>query len=220
VVVLLVAADRIGAAVAARRLADRVQADAHLASRPSASVGGFPFLTQAVEGRYSDVTLTARDVGTSTVTLSRVTTVLHGVKLPLSDVLHESVQRVPVDRARVTLVLTYAEANAYLKQYHVTLAYAGSGKVTVTGQVTVLGQQLSASGTATLHAAGRGVRVSATDLRVGVDGYQTPGVPITVDHTIPLPDLPVQVDVSQVRATSQGLILTGVGRHLVLENDS
>jgi hypothetical protein len=54
---LLVVADRVAVNVAEDRVAQQVQSSGRLAGPPTVDIGGFPFLTQAVAGDYSDVRL-------------------------------------------------------------------------------------------------------------------------------------------------------------------
>lgn len=63
---LVVIADRVAASVAERTIADEVRqqvARQHAqSSPPEVEVGGFPFLTQVVDGRYERITIRMRDV--------------------------------------------------------------------------------------------------------------------------------------------------------------
>lgn len=104
---LAVGADRLAVVAAQRVVAERVQADAHLAARPDVTIGGFPFLTQAFGGRYDEVTVVAHDVKAGDVVISEVRTRLRGVHVSLGDVLSQSVSSVPVDRADARLRVGY-----------------------------------------------------------------------------------------------------------------
>src|SRR5690242_11806377 len=81
--VLLLAADRIGKYAAEQVAGDTIQNSQHLQSRPDVEVAGFPFLTQFASGDYGEITLTAADVpvGSSStpLRLSRLRVILHDV---------------------------------------------------------------------------------------------------------------------------------------------
>jgi hypothetical protein len=105
---LALAADRGAEAVAEDRVAQLVAERGGLAGQPQVEIGGFPFLTQALGGRYDDVriSLTGADLGQPEGTSADVS--LRGVEVALSDVLSGSVQQVPVERVDGMATLSYA----------------------------------------------------------------------------------------------------------------
>ena len=126
---LLVIADRVGVAVAEDQVAERIAEQGDLPGPPEVDITGFPFLTQAVAGRYDDVriALTAAELGQPAGTDADV--VLHGVQVPLSSVLSGSVSEVPVDRIDGTATLSYALLSAQLGGRH----HAAPGRATGCG---------------------------------------------------------------------------------------
>ena len=56
---LLAAADRYLVHLAERTVAEQAQASADLRTRPTVTIHGFPFLTQAVRGRYARIDVSA-----------------------------------------------------------------------------------------------------------------------------------------------------------------
>src|SRR5690242_9509266 len=79
VVGLLVALDRIAVVAADRVVANRIETDQSLSTRPDVSIGGFPFLTQAIAGRYDSVKLTVHDLHRTSVPVHTLTVHLSGV---------------------------------------------------------------------------------------------------------------------------------------------
>ena len=63
---LLVVADRVAVGVAERMIADRVRQEitkqGAQSAEPDVEVGGTPFLTQVLDGRYQRITINLRDV--------------------------------------------------------------------------------------------------------------------------------------------------------------
>ena len=159
-VVLLVVADRVSVAEAQSEVAKRIQTEQGLVSRPGVSIGGFPFLTQAVAGHYDDVTLTLHDLRRGPVVVTRLTANLSGVHVPLSEVLSRNVGRVPVDRATARVLVDWADVNRWLGDRHLRLGPAPDGQVRVTATADIAGQTVggSATGRLTRRRSSRGHR--------------------------------------------------------------
>jgi hypothetical protein len=217
IVVLLVVADRVGAIVAAHVIADRIQTDEHLSSRPAVSVGGFPFLTQAVRGDYSDVTVTLHDFATkSGLTMDTVKVHLHGVHLPLSRAVKSSgVRSIPVDRVDGTALLTYPQLNAYLRPKHLTVGPGAGGTVRVTTQTTVAGARLAVFGTGRAQVS-HGVLTVTTSSVGAAAGSHAGSLPAHLSVSFPLAGLPFRLALGRVSATTGGVQATGTATGVVL----
>ncbi|MGY1916258.1 LmeA family phospholipid-binding protein [Blastococcus sp. SYSU DS0973] len=190
--------DRVAVGVAEGQVAEQLAAGGNLAGRPEVDVRGFPFLTQAVGGRYQEVhiALTAEQLGQPEGTRADVT--LRGVRLPLSAVLSRQVSEVPVDRIDGTATLSYALLAREIGGDAV-LEREGDG-LRITRTVELLGQTLplTASGT---------VAVDGNELVVDVDRAAGAGVDIPrvlVGRVTDLLDLRYPVELPF------GLRLTGV----------
>jgi len=201
VVALLVVLDRVAVVAADRVVAARIQTQEHLQSRPSVSIGGFPFLTQALGGKYDDVTLTVHDFHRSVVPVDTISVTLHGVHVPLGSVFSQHLSSVPVDSANARVLLTYANLNAYLQPKGITVSAAGVARLRVTGSVTVGGQKLSASGTATIDVTSDSLLLRAAN---------------AVSIAVPLAGLPFGIALQSAKATKQGIAVTATAQGLVL----
>jgi hypothetical protein len=162
-------------------------------------IAGFPFLTQAMAGRYDDVkiSLTADELGQPAGTRADVD--LHGVRVPLSEVLAGSVQSVPVDRVDGTATLSYALLSSKLGP-DTRLTREGN-RLRITRTVEILGQRLP------LTAVGK-VTLEGSDLVVHVDRAAGAGVQVPdflLDQATRLLDLRYRVPTLPF-----GLRLTGV----------
>jgi hypothetical protein len=216
---LAVLADRIAVGVAEDRVATELTSAGGLAGTPEVEIAGFPFLTQAIGGTYDEVriSLTADELGQPEGT--RADVVLHGVQVPLSNVLSGSVSEVPVDRIDGTATLSYALLSAQLGG-DTTLRPEGDG-LRITKTVEVLGQSfpLTATGTLTLdgdelvvdveRASGAGVDLpeflverasDLLDLR-----YAVPALPFGLQLT----DVVPAEDGVDVRVAAENTVLTG-----------
>src|SRR4051794_36980190 len=115
VLVLLVGAlavlDRVAALAAERVVSERIQQNEGLASRPDVSIGGFPFLTQAADGEYDDVTVTVHGVRRGDLVIDTIRAHMTGVTVPASDVVRQRVNRIHIRHATAEILLRYADLN-------------------------------------------------------------------------------------------------------------
>ena len=199
---LLVVADRLAVVAAQNVVASRIEADQGLSQRPSVTIHGFPFLTQALSGRYGRVTLRVQGLHERTVPIQRLTVDLHGVHVPLGSVISQHLSRVPIDRATATLLLSYADINGYLGGgQHLSVSEGANGEVKVTGSVTVAGHTASASGSGRVDVRGEDVIVT-----VGQG----------LDVTLPLGALPFRIALVGAKATKAGIVVRATASGLVL----
>lgn len=198
---LLVIADRVAVVAAQGVVAERIQSDQGLSQRPDVTIHGFPFLTQALSGRYGQVTLHVQGLRNRTVPVQRLTVDLHGVHVPLGSVISQHLTRVPVDRATAKVLLSYDDVNSYLSGHHLSVSEGEDGQVKVTGTVTVAGNTVSAS------ASGR-VDVRGEDLVVAVGRG--------LDFTLPLGGLPFRIALVGAKATKAGIEVQATASGLVL----
>jgi hypothetical protein len=210
VVVLLLGlallADRVAVGVAEDRVATELAAEGGLAGTPEVDIAGFPFLTQAVAGRYDDVriSLTAAELGRPEGT--RADIALHGVHVPLSAVLSGSVREVPVDRVDGTATLSYDLLAAQLGG-DTTLRREGDG-LRITRTVELLGYTLplTAAGTVTLDGDEIVVDVErAAGAGADVPGFLVSRVSDLLDLRYRVPPLPFGLQLTGVRPTDAGV---------------
>ncbi|MCO7222559.1 DUF2993 domain-containing protein [Klenkia sp. PcliD-1-E] len=217
-VVLLVAADRVGVLVAEDQVAAQVQQQAGLAGEPSVDITGFPFLTQAVAGRYDDVriSLTADELGQPAGTSAEVS--LQGVRLPLSDVVGGRVSRLPVDRVDARASVPFDLLAAQLGG-DTTLTREGDG-LRITKTVEVLGQTvpLTAAGTVALDGQDLVVTVdSASGAGIDVPQFLLDAAQDLLDFRYPLPALPFGLQLTGLQVTGTGVDVTAGADDVVLQ---
>jgi hypothetical protein len=194
---LLVALDRVAVVAAQRDVARRIQVEAQLRAAPSVTIGGFPFLTQAVAGVYDDVTVTVHHVRLGALTVASVTAHAHGAHVSLGDVIGQRLARVPIDRATGAVRLRYAALDAVLPAGLRVTASGHPHSVRVRG--TFLGVRLDTTAT----------------LRVVGDGLQI-GIPGAVAPTIRLAGLPFGIRLAAAHADAGGVTVSGEAHDLVL----
>lgn len=213
---LLLVADRAGAAFAGRAVAQQAQAEAGLAAAPEVRIGGFPFLTQALAGRYAQVHVRASDVPAGEVRLSELEAVLTGVEVPLGDALSGSVASVPVSGVRARALLAYGELTRRSGDRRLTVAPAGEGRVRVTGRVEVLGRAVSAVAVSRVEVDGGDVLLTAESYEVGdqaADAALSRALGDRLDLRVPVQELPYGLAVTGVEVLPDGVaVLATAGR--------
>jgi hypothetical protein len=171
-------------------------------------ITGFPFLTQAVRGRYDEVriALTAEELGQPAGTRADVD--LHGVHVPLSSVVSGSVETVPVDRIDGTATVSYALLSAQLGGDS-TVRPEGDG-LRITKTVELLGRTipLTAAGTVAL----KGNQLVIDVQKVAGAGVDLPGFLVSrasdlLDLRYDIPALPFGLQLTGVTAAEDGVHL-------------
>ena len=203
---LALAADRVGESVAEDRVAQLVAERGGLSGEPAVEIGGFPFLTQALGGRYEDVrvSLAGTDLGQPEGTTADVS--LQGVQVALSDVLAGSVQQVPVERVDGTATLSYALLAEQLGP-GTTLGRDGDG-LQVDTTVEVAGQTVPLTATGTVRLDGDTLLVDVEDASTA--GVDAPGAFVdqlsdALDLRYEFPDLPFGLQVTGVTPADDGV---------------
>lgn len=169
-VVLLLVGDRVGAVVAANVIATRLQTAGSLSSKPDVSIRGFPFLTQAVSGRYDRIELRAGEVRRRTVSLDRFEVDVTGARVDLGDAIGGRVASVPVERLSAQAVIGYATLASRTGLLNATVTRAGD-KLMVAGQQPVAGRTVAFSATSRPSIEGTTLRLSSLRIAIGTLPY-------------------------------------------------
>jgi hypothetical protein len=225
--VALVIADRVAVSAAdaavEKRLAEQTPFDA--SNKPDVSIRGFPFLTQALGGKYDDI-----EVSGDALRLEQVSGVdfdahMHGVHVPFSKALSRDVKSLPIDRVDASVSIPYAEAARLTGIKGLTLSQGTKGALHVSVPVTVPGSSAKVTGTADAT-----VRISANRLsykvgQISVAGVALPAavtsaVEAQMNGAFTLPSLPYRLEVTGVSATSSGVQVTAHAAHIVVDTTS
>ncbi|WP_406073052.1 DUF2993 domain-containing protein [Micromonospora sp. NBC_01638] len=228
---LLVVADRVAVGVAERAIADRVRQEVAKqgaqSAKPVVKVAGTPFLTQVLDGRYQRISIKLRDVQASVegdaVRLPVLDVDARNVRASL-DTLRTGQGDVVADTVNGTGTISYDSLAALLKRPGLTLGEQ-NGKLAVTAPVDILGQKLTVSGTADVTVADNGaVALRFNDL----DAAGLPNLPLarallnnyakSISVDVPLPDLPFQLAVREVRPLPEGLAVTADAKNVPINS--
>ncbi len=214
---LLVLVDRVSVGSVEDQVATQLADEAGLRGAPDVDIAGFPFLTQAIAGRYDDVriSLTAEQLGQPEGTRADVT--LRGVEVPLSSALAGSVQELPVQRIDGTATLSYALLSGEMGA-GTELSREGDG-LRITRTVELMGQQLrlTAAGQVTLEGDELVVDVDdASGAGMDVPGFLLDRVADQLDLRYALPALPFGLELTSVRPADDGVVIRAEATDTVL----
>ena len=205
---LLVAADRVTVHLAEKAVAEQARTSADLSSTPSVRVRGFPFLTQALRGKYGRIEVTATDLDRGGVRVSSLSATLHDVRIPLSEALDGSVTRIPVGSLEATAVVTYADLAHRSRLVGMTIVPEGDA-VRMTARATVLGQTVQVSALSAVSL--RGGRIAVTAKSIRVLGQSSPALVNALagvmDLLVPVGTLPYDLRLTGLEVTPEGLLL-------------
>jgi hypothetical protein len=204
---LFVAADRITLQWAEGRAASSLQSSQHLANKPDVSVAGFPFLTQLMDRRFPDVTVSDSKIQLdSGLTVDQLTVHLHGVTVD------SSYSRVDAATADADALIGYDSLSRALRM---RISKAGNDRLVAHPRIVVGGGSWVAPVTARV----RTVRNSVHFTDVTVAGNP---VPTRIAHLLdrafstklPLAGLPFHVRLTGAGVTDAGVVLRLSGRDL------
>jgi LmeA-like phospholipid-binding len=203
---LALVADRVAVGVAEDQVAQQLAGKGGLVGTPEVDITGFPFLTQAVGGRYEDVriALDAEELGQPEGTRAAVS--LRGVHVPLRTVLAGSVTEVPVDRIDGTATLAYDLLAAELGG-DATIAPEGDGlRITRTVEVLRYRLPVTAAGTVTLDGDRLVVDVEeAAGAGVDIPDFLVDRVSDLLDLRYTVPELPFGLQLTGVDPAADGV---------------
>ncbi|MFU8853113.1 DUF2993 domain-containing protein [Micromonospora sp. SL1-18] len=217
---LLVVADRVAAGVAERAIADQVRQEVAKqdmqSAPPQVDVGGFPFLTQVLAGKYDRISIVLTDVKGSVqgdaVSVPRLDVDAHNVRASL-DTLRSGRGDVVAESVDGRATVSYDSLAKLLNRPGLTLGER-DGKLLVTAPADILGTKLTVTGTADVAVAKGKVGLRFNDLTA--EGL--PNLPLarrmlanyanSISVNVPLPELPFQLTVRKAEPKPGGLLFT------------
>jgi hypothetical protein len=216
---LLLAADRIGAVVAGREIASRVQTAYNLPSKPSVSVRGFPFLTQVASGNYHEIDVSAAAVSADGVTVDGLTARLTGVRAPLSDLFGRSSSAIMAAQVSGSGTVPFSSVRSRLPR-GVQLSQDG-GALRLSGTVSYLGVTVPVSADASLSASGQGIAVTPTRVSVASGSSALSSVVSgRFRFVIPVTGLPLHLSVNAVSVVPGGVLVSASATNVAFTSRS
>jgi hypothetical protein len=214
---LLVAADRVAAAVADHEIASKVAAAYNLPSKPSVSVRGFPFLTQVAAGNYHEVDLSIGQVTSGGVQVDGLDARLMGVHAPVSDLLGHSSSAITAAQVSGSGTVPLSSVQNRLPR-GVRLSQDG-GALRMSGTVSYLGVSVPVSAVASLGVSPSGITVTPTRVSLG-SGINAPASVISGQFrfVVPVTGLPLHLTVTSVSVTPGGVRVSAAATNVDFAN--
>jgi hypothetical protein len=214
----VIAADRVGVAVAQDQIAKQVAAQNDLPRKPDVKIHGIPFLTQALGGEYKQIDIGIGELTRQGVTLNDVKVRLSHVQAPLRDVLNGDASNVTAGTATASAIVPYDEVRRRAPGSVKSISANGSD-LQVRGDLAVLGFARDVTIVAAVRATGRGIGVTPQSVRTGGG----PAVPLSLlrdrfTFTVPVRDLPLGSRISEVDVTPEGLRIAATADDVKLKD--
>lgn len=224
--------DRLANHVAEGRIAAVLQSNAHLSHKPTVTVHGFPFLTQAFNGRYDRIEVKARDLFDSVAGLpsspgsaGSVSTVnFDGVHLPAAKALSGKVSEIRVDHVSGSAVVSFADVEkaAKLPGLKVSAISGQPDEARLTEAVTVAGVSANADVVARVSVAGDTLKLEAVSVSlpagVSVPAAVMADIRSRAGFTVAVPGLPRGVRLTSLTVGADGVTVTISADNLVLSS--
>jgi hypothetical protein len=221
-IVLLAIMDRVAVALANRAVAKRIRTELALQQTPSVRIHGFPFLLQAITGRYDDVEVRIPDVDSGPLQNIEVNARLHEVRAPLDKMVSGRLDRIPVRDITGSLAVGYQDLARASGIPGLQIASTGGG-LRVSGQVQIGGQQIQVSARGTISVVDNDLVVTAEEAEVG--GVQLPAPALAaaarlLSFRVSPRSLPLSLQITGVRIGADSLMVEARARDVVLSRDA
>jgi hypothetical protein len=210
--VFLVAADRIGVAVAENQISDRVATAYGLPAKPGVAIAGFPFLTQVVAGDYQQIDVSVGQVRADGATLHNLTVRLIGVHASVSQVLGGGSSMVTADRAAGSALVGFSAVQQRLP--HGFLLAPDGKNLRVSGRLPYHGIRVPVSATVALGVAGAGISVTPVNASTGRASLPLSAYSRRLRVLVPLSTLPLHLHLTSVHVTPGGLRIGAAARNV------
>ena len=199
-----------------------VSARGMTSGEPRVDVGGFPFLTEVVSGKYDKIVIVLPNLSGQGLKLPELTLVATGVNAPL-DTLRSGEGEIKADRVTGSAVVPWDVVIAAAKLKDLTLSAGDDGSLKVVGKASFAGISVPLTGSAKVSLASpTKLRIQVTDL-AGTDANLNAVMKSLIEaykdklvFDVALPKLPYGLKLSQVRPTPDGLDISGFAENVPL----
>ncbi|QBI52168.1 LmeA family phospholipid-binding protein [Streptomonospora litoralis] len=202
VLIAVAIADRGLHYAAESEIASRVEQQYEMSSEPEVTIGGFPFLTQAISGEYDRIRIVTGAIVVGDVQLERVDVTARDVRAPLADLMTEP--SVVAGTARAKVMLPYSELQKRLPEGIVIENENGSPRMS--GDLAL--GQYSTPVSADLEVAVEGDTILVTPSNIEIGQSQLGGMGLVEDMLamqVPVPEMPFGLEVTGIEALPNGV---------------
>ncbi|WP_330179473.1 DUF2993 domain-containing protein [Nocardia sp. NBC_01503] len=218
VIVLLIAlvvGDRVAVVMAQHEIGRKIAADYGLPNQPSVTIGGVPFLTQAVDGTYRDIEVRVGEWTEKNLSVHDLDVKLTDVSAPLGDILNNRTSNLVAATAKATAVVPYDAVRPFAPEGVESISYSPEG-LRVTGTFSVQGISVPATVTVTVAPTADGIEVTPVSVQPASGG---PTIPLallssTLAFTVPLERLPLGAQLTAIQPGADGLHVSAVAANV------
>ncbi|MEV6278644.1 DUF2993 domain-containing protein [Nocardia sp. NPDC051832] len=209
--IALVAGDRVAVAMAQNEIGRKIAAEYDLSRQPDVTIGGFPFLTQALDGRYPNVDIQVGQWSGQNLTVRDLDVVLTDVDAQLNDVLGGRTANLVAATATATALVPYDTVRDFAPSGTETISHSPEG-LRVTGTFSVEGIPVPATVVVTVAPTEGGIEVTPVSVQSAAGG---PTISLallrsTLTFTVPLEQLPLGARLTAITPSTDGLLVTAV----------
>ncbi|MFC9898105.1 DUF2993 domain-containing protein [Nocardia sp. NPDC127579] len=212
----LVAGDRVAVVLAQNEIGRRIATEYTLSPEPEVSIGGFPFLTQAAEGRYPDVDIRVGDWTDQNISVRDLEVALRDVTAPLTDLLGGRTDTMVAATATATARVPYETVRDYAPEGVETIAEGPDG-LRVTGTFSIEGIPVPATVVVSVAPIEDGIAVTPVSVQRAGGGGPTISLALlrgALTFTVPLRQLPMGARLTAITPGPQGLLVTAVANQV------
>ncbi|GAB4586699.1 LmeA family phospholipid-binding protein [Nocardia sp. IFM 10818] len=209
--VALVVGDRVAVGMAEGEIGRRIAAEYSLPREPRVDIRGFPFLTQAVDGRYADVGIRVGEWSDERISVRDLEVTLNDVDAPLGDLLEKRTSSLVARMATATAVVPYETVQRFAPEGVESISHGADG-LRVTGTFSVRGIPVPATVVVTVAPTGEGIEVTPVSVQPSSGGptISLALVRESLTFVVPLQRLPLGAQVTDIRPATDGLQVTAV----------
>ena len=211
---LVVVADIGARSFAQNTLSERLSEQMEMFEEPDVAIEGWAFLPQVLSGDYTEVNINADSATMSDVTVEQVEATASNVEAPLSDLMDQPT--VVAGQVDGSFVVPYSYFNPYLPE---GMTISTEGDVPrISGELALpeLGLSTSVSSAGEFTVDGDVLSVTPEDIEVGDLPIDVDQIAAMLTFSAQVPELPLGLTVTDVEATSSGLLITGNGSDVPL----
>ncbi|MBF6138354.1 DUF2993 domain-containing protein [Nocardia otitidiscaviarum] len=209
--IVLIVGDRIAVTLAQNEIGRAIADEYELPQRPRVEIGGFPFLTQAVDGRYREIDIEVGDWQEQDIRVRDLDVTLTDVDAPLRDLLENRTSNLVAATATATALVPYDIVREYAPSGVETISHSPEG-LRVTGTFSVEGIPVPATLIVTVEPTADGIEVTPVSVQPATGG---PTIPLallrnSLAFTVPLQRLPLGAQLTDIQPSADGLQVTAV----------
>lgn len=216
---IFVLVDKTATAVAQDKVATKLTGQRPFTGRPTVVIHKFPFLTQALRGKYRDIEVSGPGLPVPKLGVAQISARLRGVHIPLSAV-GTGVGSVPIDHADVTVTVPASRLGFALGVPGLKLRQSGAN-VRLSAPMRVAGgSAVNVDAIARLGVQARLVTVTLISVRV--NGARAPSAVVatakkTLTSRVAVPNLGLNVTAATARVIGTQLVITGSVNNIILK---